>query len=418
MAAGLFVLGLLVLVPVRAIRVVDDANNSAALQVKLELRSFSNQSRRHLAAPTALQALLAGADLQGAAAVAESLRNASVEGMDFEPRVVPAEWQAEIHSVEARMQNQSTADKADSLSGLATELLIDIGSGTGALVSGTGSAAMDKELVRRVGHQNKVVFLMVLLAYMGSLALSASLVYRQACNSSAVKYYADPRFHAASAETHELDDFLEAFNQPPRDAHLQVMGLVPLSMFPTSGNVVEWLGSPYRVAFSFALDLSPWLARSSAQADAEQEVDGGASAGLDASDLDLLRTFLREDSNDLAMIEMVKEVFWKDWEELATNIKQRIRQSGFQGIISVKRGEREVMTVHKNRPWANFMHSRTTKVLSILSIVGWLLYVPYMWIRNRSMTVTSRFCVQVSIGAYWSLIADKLSAEGFEASVS
>jgi len=49
-------------------------------------------------------------------------------------------------------------------------------------------------------------------------------------------------------------------------------------------------------------------------------------AGLADQDLEELRRFLPENTNDLATVSMMKEVSWDDWEELATNIKQKIRQ--------------------------------------------------------------------------------------------
>lgn len=149
-----------------------------------------------------------------------------------------------------------------------------------------------------------------------------------------------------------------------------------------------------------------------------EEAGMEAAVGMSTDDLAKLRTFLARDRNDLAMVEIHKEVDWPDWEELATNIKLRIRQRGFQGIITVRRSNPEVMTVYKNRPWANFLHSRITKVICALSIVGWFVYQPYMWLRNRSLVLHSKFRVDVTIGSYWPLIADKLGPDGFDPSSS
>ena len=85
--------------------------------------------------------------------------------------------------------------------------------------------------------------------------------------------------------------------------------------------------------------------------------------GLLAEDRRTLDDYLLRDSNDLSYIEFEKKVAWRDWEELATNIKHKIRQSGFPGVVSVDRIEEDYVQVYKNKPWANFMHSRATRCL-------------------------------------------------------
>merc|ERR1719436_2266227 len=112
-------------------------------------------------------------------------------------------------------------------------------------------------------YQDKVVMLLLFFAYTGSLLFSASLAYRQASNNYPVTYYADPRSQTATVDGHDIEGFAMAFNQPPKDVQLQVMGLVPLPPLPDFVMDVgfEWLGARYRIEFSFALDLSPWLVR-------------------------------------------------------------------------------------------------------------------------------------------------------------
>lgn len=322
--------------------------------------------------------------------------------------------------VELRLAEEEAMRHTDqSFSGWLKQALADIGGGTGATVGGTGSSAIDRDLIRRMRYQDKVVLVLLLLAFMFALAFCASVVYGQSFNNSAVTYYADPRFHTMTVDSHDLEDFLMVFNQSPRDMQLQVIGMVPITPFPAQETAVDWIGHQHRVSFAFALDLSPWVTPDGASAgfigaQAEAELGVAASLGIKESDLQKLREFLRHNRNDLAMVEMVKEVAWPEWEELATNIKQRIRQAGFSGIIDVRRADKEVVTVYKNKPWANFLHNRTTKVLLMLSVVGWLFYLPYMWIRNRSITVSSRFRIDVPIETYWSLICDKIGPNGFD----
>lgn len=299
------------------------------------------------------------------------------------------------------------------------DLLMNIGGGTGASISGTGDTMMDQELLRRMRYQDKAVMLLLLLAYTGSLLFSASIAYRQAMNESPVVYYADPRLHNLTMETEDVESFLEIFNQPPGDAQLQVTGLVPLPPLPdyVVDAAVMWLGARYRIAFSFALDLSPWLVRCGDDGNTD-EGESGWAAGVPHEDIERLRQYLEQDTNDLSFVEMQKEVEWKDWEELATNIKSQIRQGGFNGLISVRRNCEEVVGVHKNKVWANFMHSRTNKVLLALSVLGWFVYQPYMWLRHHSITVRCKYRVDIGIGQFWPLIAGKIGPDGFNSGIA
>lgn len=73
----------------------------------------------------------------------------------------------------------------------------------------------------------------------------------------------------------------------------------------------------------------------------------------------------------------------------------------------------DIVPIYKNTAWANFMHSRTTKVLCALSILGWVVYLPYMWLRCTSTMIRTRYTIDIPISGYWPLIADKLTADGF-----
>merc|ERR1719262_611533 len=136
-------------------------------------------------------------------------------------------------------------------------ILMAIGGGTGASIGGTGSLHIDRDLLRRMHYQDKAVMLLVLAVYMVALWFSANLTYRQASNNSPVTYYADPRFHNYVMEGHELEVFLDAFNQAPKSVSLQVTGFLPIT--EDSPATVRWRGANYQVAFTFSLDLSPWV---------------------------------------------------------------------------------------------------------------------------------------------------------------
>jgi len=303
-------------------------------------------------------------------------------------------------------------DLADELGEVpVNEVIYALGGGTGATIGGTGSADLDRDLLRRMRYQDKAVMMLLLFMYFITLVFSANFAYRQALNDSPVRYYADPRFHDMVLEGNDVDRFLDTFNQSPKDMQLQVAGFIQVPSGMVSS--VEWQGECYLDAFSFALDLSPWIVRENTTEGPPQLVDGFV-----AEDLETIHDWLVHDSNDLSIIELQKEVSWNNWEELATNIKHKIRQCGFAGIISVHRTECESVNVYKNTPWANFMHSRTTKVLCALSVVGWIFYLPYMYIRCNTTSARSHYRIDISINDYWGLISSKLSAEGFSDSSS
>lgn len=341
-------------------------------------------------------------------------------------------WAALGPRLAAYVHREGAAAEEEGLAARAYNMLLALAGGTGASIGGTGSLYLDRDLARRMRLQDQVVLLLLLCVYFLTLFVSANLAYRQAVNNSPVTYYADPRHHTASTDGHDLDSFLEAFNQSPKGAYLRVSGFTPT--FQDAPGSFFWRGTSYIVDFTFALDLSPWVARDTGSAQRGGGSPGGGDAGAVAAaaagggspiredgvavaDAVELRRFLQGGGrgNDLATVEMQKEVSWANWEELATNIKQQIRQRGFEGLISIDRTEIERMTIYKNTQWANFMHSKALKVILALSVVGWAVYAPYMWIRCKCLRVRSKHRVTIAIGDYWPLIADHLGASGFDA---
>jgi len=350
-------------------------------------------------------------DAHAVLAVEHSGQPALMAGQPFHPPVDAGAASLGPTLLHPKIDDPSSSEEAGQQSGW-KDAVMDIGGGTGASVSGSGDNFLDRALLRRMRYQDKAVLLLLLAAYFGSLLFSSSLAFRQAKNNSAVTYYADPRYHNLTTDCEDAESFLEAFNQPPSDAQLQVVGLVRLPLVPDAiVEAVTWLGARYRVAFSFTLDLSPWLVPLGAAAPEGEHSEWLAGVALD--DVARLRQYLATDTNDLSVVQLEKHVEWKDWEELATNIKSKIRQGGFNGVIDVRRKCSDVVTVHKNKHWANFMHSRTTKVLMALSVVGWFFCQVYMWLRHWSIVIPCRYKVDVNIGQYWSLIQDKIGPDGF-----
>jgi len=298
------------------------------------------------------------------------------------------------------------------------ETLMHLASGTGANPGHTGSVVLDEDLIRRMHFQDKALLLLVFVTYAGCLIFSASLAYRQAFNNSPIEYYADPRFYMQAIERCDAESFLSTFNTPPQVVHLHVYGLLPISSLQEQflDSAFEWGGPRQRVAFSFALDLSPWVVRGvdNPSTRSANPVGGSNAVGVALQDVVLLQDFIDTNQNDLAYVCIRKNVVWSGWEELATNIKHKIRQRGFHGDVLVRRSDDEHIDIHMNRTWANFLHSRSLKILCAMSIVGWLIYQPYMWLRHRPLTIKSLFRVDLPISAYWPLIEDKLGPNGFD----
>lgn len=315
-------------------------------------------------------------------------------------------------------------DYQDTAAETPKQLIVALAGGTGASLGDTGNILLDRDLALRMRLQDEAALLLLLLVYFVTLFFSASLAYRQAGNNSPVSYYADPRFYTSSMEGHDPDLFIEAFNTAPKGVHLRVAGFTPSPEDSVGG--IMWRGDRYSVDFTFALDLSPWIIREPNAT--HNEATSGADApdvpaadvrpvlneGVVVEDVDKLTRFLATDKNDMAIVDLHKEILWHRWEDLATNIKHQIRQSGFNGIIGIDRTENDIMSVYKNKRWANFMHSKALKVILALSMVGWLFYVPYMWLRCKSISIRSYYRVDIDISEYWRLINENLSAHGFE----
>lgn len=295
-------------------------------------------------------------------------------------------------------------------------LILAVAGGTGASVH-EANLMFRAELMRRMRLQDIAVMLLMLSVYLLLLLITASVTHHQAANSSRVTYYGDPRYHAVAMEGDDLEAFVDNFTQNPKGVYLTVAGLAPtVQDLP---GTYHYRGDQYRVDFTFALDLSPWVVRESGLMAASGHYNSEPALQLQdgavAEDLEKLRHFLAHDSNDLAIVEVEKEISWPRWEELATNIKHQIRQCEYQGLVGVDRTRHECLRIFKNKQWANFLHSRTLKVVLALSVLGWILYLPYMWLRTTTLRVRCFYQVSIGIDDYWPLISNGLCAHGYRA---
>mmetsp|Transcript_91089 Transcript_91089/g.257349 ORF Transcript_91089/g.257349 Transcript_91089/m.257349 type:complete len:496 (-) Transcript_91089:368-1855(-) len=274
------------------------------------------------------------------------------------------------------------------------EIVFALAAGTGANGPRTGVPSLDIDLARRMHLQDAGLMVLLVLMYFVTLMIAASLLFRQVANSSRILFYADPRYFNLGIRSACVEAFLTQFNQVPQEVYIQIVGLV-------LGDVSEQ-DNQYIVAFNLSLDVSHWVVHHTCPSTrTTSNSNNGTSRLISSKDRRILTEFLAPNSNDLAVLKVVKEVDWPDWEELAFNIKAYIRQHGFSGTIVVARSDSETVPVYKNRHWANYMHCRSLKVLCGLSVIGWIFYLPYMYFRSVTTIVKTHFRVNISSAEYW-----------------
>lgn len=280
-------------------------------------------------------------------------------------------------------------------------LLLALGGGTGlALPSDEESETFEKR--RRTYYQTNALAFVLVGLYFAVLAVGASYLRWKLDVRTDISYFSCEG--EAAVQGHDARRFLDAFNNRPKQVTLQVTG--------SSEDEEE-------LTFNFALDLSHWVVPEEwADCCAESVVSPSSRVplfgGLEASEMERLQEFLEKDRNDLATVVLYKHVAWPDWEDVATNIRQRIKQCGFERSVSVRCDDLERITVHKNKAWAHFMNHRTTPVLCMLSIVGWPLYLVYTSWWRTELPIHAHFRVDVSVEDFWALVSDQLGATGFE----
>eukprot|EP00397_Hematodinium_sp_SG-2012_P060197 GEMP01078070.1.p1 GENE.GEMP01078070.1~~GEMP01078070.1.p1 ORF type:complete len:131 (+),score=29.87 GEMP01078070.1:282-674(+) len=121
-----------------------------------------------------------------------------------------------------------------------------------------------------------------------------------------------------------------------------------------------------------------------------------------------IREFLL--SNELRHLSISKETRWEDWEELATNVKKKLRSLGYTGITACDFVGNDVVNVYRNEPWANFVYNRATRSLCALSIIGLFIYFPYMHFKSKTMRAKCKYQVRIGIEEFWQIVESRLSA--------
>lgn len=297
--------------------------------------------------------------------------------------------------------------------------VMKLGEGIGAMAyerSPTGSRKIDHDLERRLQLQDFATLSMLLFVFTITIVLSCCSVYQVADDPSPAAYYSEPRsYHQRLiSETADLDTFLAAFNLQPQNIRLRIIGrnpdpggfrrflriLNPHTIRPRG--LAALLPSRHRrrlaVLFDVSLDLTPFIA---------------GEGRLNDDNLITLQKYLSS-TNSLETVLLQKRVDWVHWEDVATNVRQRLRTLGFPGEVEVHFEAHDEILIYRNHKWSNFVRNRVTQALVVISMVGPFVWLPYVWVRQKKTIVETRFRIHLDPARYWELVSDGLSAaDGF-----
>lgn len=295
-----------------------------------------------------------------------------------------------------------------------------LGEGIGAMAyerSPTGSRVVNHDLRQRLQLQDLATIVLLLSVFALTILLSCLSVYQVADDPSPAAYYSEPKSYQQRVicESNDVDAFLAAFNTQPQNVRLRITGKNPepggfrrfLRTLNAHTSRPRGLAAllPMRqrrrqaVLFDVALDLSPFIT---------------GDGRLSDENLLILQKYLST-SNRLETVQLIKKVDWALWEDVATNIRQRLRTLGFPGDVEVRFEAEDEVMVYQNHKWSNFIRNRVTQALVLISIVGSAFWIPYVWARSKTTKVETRFRINVDPSRYWELVSEGLNAaEGFQ----
>lgn len=295
-----------------------------------------------------------------------------------------------------------------------------LGEGIGAMAyerSPTGSRVINHDLRQRLQLQDYATIYLLLSVFALTVLLSCCSVYQVADDPSPAAYYSEPKNYQPRVicESKDVDAFLAAFNTQPQNVRLRIIGRNPepggfrrflrtLNAHTTRPRGLAAL-LPMRqrrrlsVLFDVALDLTPFIT---------------GDGRLSDENLLILQQYLNS-KNRLETVLIQKKVDWVLWEDVATNIRQRLRTLGFPGEVEVRFEAQDEVLVYQNHKWSNFVRNRVTQALVVISIIGSAFWLPYVMVRSKTTKVETRFRINVDPSRYWELVSDGLSAaEGFQ----
>mmetsp|Transcript_44941 Transcript_44941/g.82079 ORF Transcript_44941/g.82079 Transcript_44941/m.82079 type:complete len:453 (+) Transcript_44941:149-1507(+) len=274
--------------------------------------------------------------------------------------------------------------------------------------SPAGSQSLDRELRSRLEVQDASALVFLAAGLGATVLVTCFSVYTGASDGSTALFYTEPT-HAQPrmlCSSNEVEDFLQSFNEQPKSASLRIVGF-PVA--PSRGFVLSRLCALVDIClgvprpeecpeFDVALDLSPFIA---------------STGSLSLEDESLLGRLLQSE-NPLLEIVLRKKVQWTVWEDVATNIRQRLRSLGFEGSMEISLESREEVVVFRNHRWSNFVRNPVTHALAVLSVVGIFLWKPYVWMRTERVKVDAMFTIVMEPDRYWEMVSSGLDrTEGF-----
>merc|ERR1712113_272666 len=181
---------------------------------------------------------------------------------------------------------------------------------------------------------------------------------------SPVLFYSDPKFsHTVQqrliCSSADVEAFLRTFNTQPQCARLRIIGrsspvvdlrglirglrfrelawharqrfssIITMRRPRRDARLPSWDA----IMFDVSLDLTPFVTG-----------DGRLASELDAARLEQHLCA----RNPLEVLLLRKQVEWPCWEDIATNVRQRLRALGFPGEVEVRLEAREEVLVYRN----------------------------------------------------------------------
>lgn len=345
---------------------------------------------------------------------------AAPDPMKSEWELPDEKWTSAPEDAEQRQSARRLVRNADA-STLAT--LVRIGEGVGPITYSRSPGAhqsLNRELRQRLVAQDMATIFFLLFILAIAVWVSCLGVFQFADDPSQVEFYTDPRHtqQRITCSSRDMESFLEAFNTQPRNAMLQLIGrrthparTSPWWRWIPGSSILARTWSrrllPGRrrpmpdgnILFHVSLDLSTFISGEGHLASAEEVAK--------------LESHLAS-KNPLEILVLRKKVGWANWEDVATNIKQRLRGKGFQGEVEVRFDAQEDLKIYRNNRWQNFVRAPITHMLSVLSGVGLVFWLPYLYCRSDVVVVESNFQIQLDINRYWEMLSAGLDAdEGF-----
>lgn len=249
-----------------------------------------------------------------------------------------------------------------------------------------------------------IIMYVVCFAWVAGGLFIVGFWLRSVFTSSPVLFYSDAvvkesekpekQYLRTVCETKECEAFLESFNTIPRKVQLRISGRRSVDKQGVVGFFWHFRrGNTADVFFTAHLDLKLFV----------------SAGSICKEELAAVRAFI-ETKNPLAVLSIRKNLKWDGLHEVTQNIRDRLHELGFSGVVDVGLEGNDRLLVRHNHEWTNFIHSPATWVLACCSVLGGFLLMPYMWARTRRTSIESTFRVNVHPKDYWDLVGVGIDA--------